>query len=110
MNIHPALLPAFKGMHGPRDTLAYGCKVAGTTVHFADPEFDTGPIITQAVVPVREDDTEATLAARVLAQEHEIYAQAVQWFAEGRLRVEGRRVVVSGVPTAGRLCADVGPA
>jgi phosphoribosylglycinamide formyltransferase-1 len=106
MNIHPALLPAFKGMHGPRDALYYGTKVAGATVHFADVEFDMGPIITQAVVPVREDDTEATLAARILRHEHEIYAQAIQWFAEGRLRVEGRRVMVEGVETAARVSAD----
>ncbi|MBM3497241.1 MAG: phosphoribosylglycinamide formyltransferase [Armatimonadetes bacterium] len=106
INIHPALLPAFKGVHGPRDALEYGCKIAGATVHFADPEFDMGPIITQAVVPVREDDTEETLAARILRQEHEIYAQAIQWFAEGRLRVEGRGVVVSGVQTAARITAE----
>ena len=106
MNIHPALLPAFKGMHGQRDALEYGCKVAGATVHFAAPEFDMGPIITQAAVPVREDDTEETLAARILKQEHEIYAQAIQWFAEGRLRVEGRRVVVEGVETAARIAAE----
>jgi phosphoribosylglycinamide formyltransferase 1 len=107
MNIHPALLPAFKGMHGPRDALEYGAKVAGATVHFADPEFDHGPIIIQAAVPVREDDTAATLAARVLKQEHEIYAQAIQWFAEGRLRIEGRHVRVEGVAAAARLSADV---
>jgi phosphoribosylglycinamide formyltransferase-1 len=106
MNIHPALLPAFKGMHGPRDALEYGAKVAGATVHFADPDFDMGPIIIQAVVPVREDDTEATLAARILRQEHEIYAQAIQWFAEGRLRVEGRRCIVEGVDTAARISTD----
>ncbi|MBM3473457.1 MAG: phosphoribosylglycinamide formyltransferase [Armatimonadetes bacterium] len=106
MNIHPALLPAFKGMHGQRDALEYGTKVAGATVHFADPDFDMGPIIIQAVVLVREDDTEATLAARILRQEHEIYPQAVQWFAEGRLRVEGRRCVVEGVDTAARISID----
>jgi len=103
MNIHPALLPSFKGMHGQRDALEYGAKVAGATVHFADEEFDKGPIITQAVVPIREDDTEGTLGARTLKQEHEIYAQAIQWFAEGRLRVEGRRVLVEGVETAARI-------
>jgi phosphoribosylglycinamide formyltransferase-1 len=106
MNIHPALLPAFAGMHGQRDALEYGAKVAGTTVHFADPDFDMGPIIIQAVVPVREDDTEATLAARILRQEHEIYPQAIQWFAEGRLRVEGRRCIVEGVDTAARVSTD----
>jgi len=106
MNIHPALLPAFAGMHGQRDALEYGTKVAGATVHFADPDFDRGPIIIQAVVPVREDDTEATLAARILRQEHEIYAQAIQWFVEGRLRVEGRRCLVEGVDTAARITTD----
>jgi phosphoribosylglycinamide formyltransferase-1 len=107
MNIHPALLPAFKGTHGQRDALEYGTKVAGATVHFADPEFDMGPIIIQAAVPVREDDTEETLAARILRQEHEIYAQAIQWFAEGRLRIEGRRVFVEGVESAARISTDV---
>lgn len=106
MNIHPALLPSFKGMHGARDALEYGAKIAGATVHFAEAEFDTGPIIIQAAVPVREDDTPESLAARILRQEHEIYAQAIQWFAEGRLRVEGRRVFVEGVVAAGRLSAD----
>jgi len=106
MNIHPALLPSFPGMHGQRDALEHGVKVAGATIHFADPEFDTGPIIIQAAVPVREDDTEQTLAARILKQEHEIYAQAIQWFAEGRLRIEGRRVIVEGVEAAGRLSPD----
>jgi phosphoribosylglycinamide formyltransferase-1 len=107
MNIHPALLPAFKGTHGQRDALEHGTKVAGATVHFADPEFDMGPIIIQAAVPVREDDTEETLAARILRQEHEIYAQAIQWFAEGRLRIEGRRVIVEGVESAARISADL---
>ncbi len=106
MNIHPALLPAFKGTHGQRDALGYGAKVAGATVHFADAEFDHGPIIIQAAVPVREDDTPDTLAARILKQEHEIYAQAVQWFAEGRLKIEGRHVRVEGEVTAGRLSTD----
>jgi phosphoribosylglycinamide formyltransferase-1 len=106
MNIHPALLPAFKGTHGQRDALEYGAKVAGATVHFADAEFDHGPIITQAAVPVREDDTPDTLAARILKQEHEIYAQAIQWFAEGRLKIDGRYVRVEGEVTAGRLSTD----
>ncbi len=106
MNIHPALLPAFKGTHGQRDALEYGAKVAGATVHFADPEFDHGPIIIQAAVPVREDDTPDTLGARILKQEHEIYAQAIQWFAEGRLKVEGRHVRVEDEVTAGRVSSD----
>jgi len=107
MNIHPALLPGFKGMHGQRDALEYGAKVAGATVHFADAKSDHGPIIVQAAVPVREDDTAETLGARILKQEHEIYAQAIQWFAEGRLRIEGRRVHVDGEVTASRLSSDV---
>lgn len=107
LNIHPALLPAFKGTHGQGDALEYGAKVAGATVHFADAEFDHGPIIIQAAVPVREDDTPDTLGARILKQEHEIYAQAIQWFAEGRLRIEGRHVHVEGEVTAGRLSTDV---
>lgn len=106
MNIHPALLPAFKGTHGQRDALEYGAKVAGATIHFADAEFDHGPIIIQVAVPVREDDTPDALGARILKQEHEIYAQAIQWFAEGRLKIEGRRVRVEGEATAGRLSME----
>ena len=108
MNIHPALLPAFKGTHGQRDALEYGAKVAGATVHFADAEFDQGPIIVQSAVPVREDDTADTLGDRILRTEHEIYARAIQWFAEGRLRVEGRRVHVEGEATAALVDPDAG--
>lgn len=92
MNIHPALLPAFPGMDVQWDAVEYGVKIAGATVHFADGEFDRGPIIIQAAVPVREADSGEELAQRILGQEHRIYPQAVKWFAEGRLRVEGRRV------------------
>ncbi len=92
LNIHPALLPSFPGAHGQRDAAAYGVRVSGATVHFADEEFDRGPIIIQAAVPVLPDDDEDTLAARILAQEHRIYPQAIQWFAEGRLQFDGRRV------------------
>ena len=92
MNIHPALLPSFPGLHGPRQALAAGVKVAGCTVHFVDEGTDTGPIIAQAAVPVLDGDTEATLAARILEQEHRLYPQAVQWIAEGRLSLEGRTV------------------
>jgi len=91
LNIHPALLPSFPGVHGQRDAAEYGVRVSGCTVHFADPEFDTGPIIIQAAVPVLPDDDEDSLGARILQQEHRIYSQAIQWFAEGRLKVEGRR-------------------
>ena len=94
MNIHPALLPSFPGAHAHRDVLAYGVKVSGCTVHFVDEGTDTGPIILQAAVPVLEDDTEETLAARVLEQEHIIYPRAIKLFVEGKLKVEGRRVVI----------------
>lgn len=101
MNIHPALLPAFPGTHGQRDAVEYGVKLAGATVHFADEEFDRGPIIIQGAVPVMDDDTAETLAARILQVEHRIYPQAIQWFAQGRLRVEGRRVVLDGASQEG---------
>lgn len=98
INIHPALLPAFPGLHVQRKALEYGARFAGCTVHFVDGGVDTGPIIIQAVVPVLDDDTEATLAARILVQEHRIYPQAIQLIAEGRLRIEGRRVSVDAPP------------
>jgi phosphoribosylglycinamide formyltransferase-1 len=92
MNIHPALLPAFPGLHVQRKALEYGARFAGCTVHFVDGGVDTGPIIIQAVVPILEGDTEETLSARILQQEHRVYPRAIQLFAEGRLRIEGRRV------------------
>ena len=92
LNIHPALLPSFPGAHAHRDVLAYGVKVSGCTVHFVDEGTDSGPIILQAAVPVLDDDTEETLGARVLEQEHIIYPRAIQLYCEGRLRVEGRHV------------------
>jgi phosphoribosylglycinamide formyltransferase 1 len=97
LNIHPALIPAFsgKGFHGPavhRAALETGVKVSGCTVHFADNEYDHGPIVSQRVVPVLDDDTPESLAARVFAQECEAYPEAIRWFAEGRLVIEGRRV------------------
>jgi phosphoribosylglycinamide formyltransferase-1 len=95
MNIHPALLPAFPGLHAARQALEYGTKVAGCTVHFVDCGTDTGPIIIQAPVPVLEGDTEETLSARIQKEEHRVYPEAVKLFAEGRLKVEGRKVVVS---------------
>jgi len=98
MNIHPALLPGFPGGHGQRDAVEYGARVAGCTVHFADAEFDRGPIIIQAAVPVLPGDDESSLAVRILAQEHRLYRQAIQWYAAGRLRIEGRQVVVEGAP------------
>jgi phosphoribosylglycinamide formyltransferase-1 len=92
MNIHPALLPAFPGLHVQRKALEYGARFAGCTVHFVDGGIDTGPIVIQAVVPVLDDDTEQSLSARILQQEHRIYPRAIQLFAEGRLHIEGRRV------------------
>jgi phosphoribosylglycinamide formyltransferase-1 len=94
LNIHPSLLPAFPGLHVQRQALQYGVKIAGATVHFVDEGVDTGPIVRQAAVPVCEDDTEDTLADRILAEEHRIYSEAIRLFAEGRLRIEGRRVRV----------------
>ncbi|HEU4366966.1 MAG TPA: phosphoribosylglycinamide formyltransferase [Methylomirabilota bacterium] len=94
LNVHPALLPAFPGLHAPRQALEHGVKVAGATVHFVDEGVDTGPIVAQAAVPVEPADTEDTLAARILAQEHRLYPEAIRLFAEGRLRIDGRRVIV----------------
>jgi phosphoribosylglycinamide formyltransferase-1 len=99
VNIHPALLPAFggKGMYGQKvhqAVLDYGCKVSGVTVHLVDEEYDTGPPILQRCVPVKEDDTVETLAARVLEQEHQIYAEALQLFAEERIEIQGRKVII----------------
>jgi phosphoribosylglycinamide formyltransferase 1 len=96
MNIHPALLPSFKGLHAQKQALEYGVKIAGASVHFVDEHTDHGPIIVQGAVAVGPDDTEETLRDRILAVEHEIYSAAIQLYAEGRLRVEGRRVVVRG--------------
>lgn len=92
INIHPSLLPAFPGAHAHRDALAHGARVSGCTIHFVDASVDGGPFILQKAVPVREDDTEETLAARVLEQEHIFLPLAVRLFAEGRLRVEGHKV------------------
>ena len=97
MNIHPALLPAFPGLHGQKQALEYGVRLAGCTVHFVNEECDQGPIIIQAVVPVYPDDTEESLSARILKQEHLIYPKAIQLYAEGRLRVVGRKVLVDGL-------------
>ncbi len=92
MNIHPSLLPAFPGLHTHRRALEAGCQVAGATVHFVTAELDHGPIVMQAAVPVRPGDDEASLSARVLQAEHVIYPQAVRWFVEDRLVVDGLRV------------------
>ena len=94
INIHPALLPAFPGLHVQRKAIEYGAKFSGCTVHFVDGGVDTGPIVIQGVVPILDNDTEETLAARILVEEHRIYPKAIQLFAEGRLQVTGRRVTV----------------
>ena len=94
MNIHPSLLPSFPGLDVQKKAIEWGCKLSGCTVHFVTEGVDEGPIILQAAVPILDDDTSDTLAARILDQEHKIYPRAVQLFAEGRLRVEGRRVII----------------
>jgi len=96
LNIHPSLLPSFPGLHTHRRALEEGVRLHGCTVHFVTPALDHGPVVIQAAVPVLDGDSEDSLAARVLAQEHIIYPQAVRWFAEGRLRLDGLRVRVAG--------------
>jgi phosphoribosylglycinamide formyltransferase 1 len=98
VNIHPALLPAFPGTHGQRQALQYGVKIAGATVHFVDEQTDHGPIIAQAAVPVYPDDTEESLSTRILAQEHKILPHAIQLFAEGRLEICDRAVIIHNAP------------
>lgn len=97
MNIHPALLPAFPGMHVQQKAVDYGVKFSGCTVHFADEGVDSGPIIIQAVVPVDDEDDAESLAAKILKQEHRIYPQAIQYYAEGKIEIEGRRVRIRDV-------------
>jgi phosphoribosylglycinamide formyltransferase 1 len=92
LNIHPALLPSFPGLHGQKQAFDYGVKFSGCTVHFVDEGVDTGPIIIQSVVPVIDGDTEETLAARILKEEHKIYPQAIQFFADGKIEIQGRKV------------------
>ncbi len=93
LNIHPSLLPSFPGLESQRQALEYGVKFAGCTVHFVDENLDAGPIVLQATVPVRDDDTEETLASRILAEEHRIYTEAVRIVLEGKYKIVGRRVV-----------------
>ncbi len=95
LNIHPALLPAFPGVHSWKQALDYGCKVAGVTVHFVDAGTDSGPIIVQRCVPVMEDDTPESLHARIQVEEHIAFPEALRYLAAGRLRVEGRRVFIA---------------
>lgn len=95
LNIHPSLLPAFKGLHTQRQAIEAGVTVAGCTVHIVTPDLDDGPILAQAAVPVFHDDTEASLSARILAREHRIYPAALGWLAAGRVTVEGRRARIA---------------
>jgi phosphoribosylglycinamide formyltransferase 1 len=93
LNIHPSLLPSFPGLEAQRQALEYGVKFSGCTVHLVDENLDAGPILAQAIVPVRDEDTDATLSARILAEEHRIYTDAVRLILLGRYRIEGRRVI-----------------
>jgi len=104
VNVHPALLPAFPGLHAERQAIAHGARLTGVTVHFVDEETDHGPILAQAAVPVFADDTEETLHARIQRQEHRLYPFAIQLIAEGRVRIEGRRVVIDGGASAPGAC------
>lgn len=94
MNIHPALLPSFPGLHGQKQAVDYGVKISGCTVHFVNEGVDTGPVIIQDAVPVYEDDTEATLSERILKQEHKIFPQAIKLYSEGKVTVKGRKVTI----------------
>lgn len=109
MNIHPSLLPAFPGLHTHRRALEAGCRVHGCTVHFVTPALDNGPVIIQAAVPVCPDDSEDALAARVLAQEHIAYPQAVRWFVEGKLSLgaDGRVRLLGERPADGVLLSPL---
>jgi phosphoribosylglycinamide formyltransferase 1 len=102
MNIHPSLLPSFPGLEVQKKAIEWGCKLAGCTVHFVTEGVDEGPIILQAAVPILDQDTPETLAARILEQEHKIYPRAVQLFGEGRLRVDGRRVFIEAAKPQGQ--------
>jgi phosphoribosylglycinamide formyltransferase-1 len=94
MNIHPALLPSFPGLHGQKQAVDYGVKISGCTVHFVDEGVDTGPIIIQAAVPAYHDDTEDTLSQRILKQEHRIFPLAIKLFSEGKIKVAGQKVII----------------
>lgn len=107
LNIHPALLPAFPGLHAQRQALEYGVRIAGCTVHIVDEKTDHGPIVIQAAVPVYSDDTVESVTERILAEEHRIYPEAICLFAERRIRVEGRRVLISDEePLADRVLVN----
>ena len=96
MNIHPALLPSFPGLHGQKQAIDYGVKISGCTVHFVDEGMDTGPVIIQAAVPVSQDDTEETLSEKILRLEHKIYPEAIRLFSGGKIEVDGRKVRIKG--------------
>jgi len=94
MNIHPALLPSFPGLHAQKQTVKYGAKYTGCTVHFVDEGIDTGPVIVQAVVKVNDNDTEKILSKRILVKEHQMYPEAIRLFAEKKIRITGRRTII----------------
>jgi len=108
LNVHPSLLPAFPGLAAQRQALEYGVKLAGATVHVVDEGVDTGPVVLQSSVPVHPDDTEESLSARILVEEHRLYPEAIRLFAEGRLTISGRKVVVraAGRPGAGAPASE----
>jgi phosphoribosylglycinamide formyltransferase 1 len=103
INIHPSLLPSFRGLHVQRQALEAGVRLSGCTVHFVIPDLDAGPIIAQAVVPVLADDSEEALTARILRQEHRLYPEVVRWFGEGRVSESGGKVAVRGLPPGATL-------
>jgi len=109
MNIHNSLLPSFPGIHGPKDAIEYGVKIAGCTVFFVTPGVDVGPVIVQAAVPVLPGDDEDRLAARILQQEHRIFPHAISLFQEGRLEIDGRRVIIKGDSSAPNSSPLVNP-
>ncbi|HZQ01811.1 MAG TPA: phosphoribosylglycinamide formyltransferase [Reyranella sp.] len=109
INIHPSLLPSFKGLHVQQQAIDAGARISGCTVHFVTADLDAGPIIAQAAVPVLPDDTADILAARILRQEHRLYPMVVRWFAEARIGVKDGRVSVSGVPPAATLLFSAEP-
>ncbi len=109
INIHPSLLPAFRGLHAVRQALAAGVRVSGCTVHFVIPDLDAGRIIAQAAVPVLPNDTEETLSARILRQEHRLYPMVVRWLAEDRIVEAGEGIEVKDVPTGGTLLFSAEP-
>ena len=97
MNIHPALLPSFPGLHGQKQAYDYGVKISGCTVHFVDEGMDTGPVIIQAAVPVKDGDTEESLSERILQCEHKIFPEAIKLYSEGRIELHGRKIRISGL-------------